>query len=495
MTLVNTHAALAQRYDAIPYATVPHPLTHPDRLATVASFLGLSAPPVANARVLEVGCGDGANLIPMAATLPDARFLGCDIAPRALESGRATIAALGHANIELVEEDLTTLAPAHGEFDFVIAHGVYSWVPPDVRDGLFALAQTRLARNGIVFVSFNALPGCRVRQAAWDVLHRHVDHLESPLARIAAARELATTIGTGNRSLHEADEAVRAEFRAIARSSDSELYHDTLAVPNDPVYFHAFNRHLMQFGLRYLAEAELHSMSAAGLSQDARALVAKLDPAAREEYLDFIRLRRFRQSLLCRVDAPADSASFAERLDAMHVGADRALLRAVANGKLPDLVRQLDPAHDGSGPIRTLLESIARNAPAAVPASSLREQAAGLASSRPFESVMTDSYVSNLVTLHVHPPSLVATASERPLAGTLARFEAATRDELTSLLHTRVKVPDANARRLLTLLDGTRDRTALATAIDGKAFGDQRAAARFVDHALAQFGRMGLLAA
>src|SRR5688500_17428070 len=129
MQLSPAHADLAQRYDAIPYATVPHPLTHPDRLATVASFLGLSPPPVGRARVLEVGCGDGANLIPMAATLPDARFVGCDLVRRALASGRTTIAALGLANIELVEEDLAALSPAHGQFDYVIAHGVYSWVP------------------------------------------------------------------------------------------------------------------------------------------------------------------------------------------------------------------------------------------------------------------------------------------------------------------------------------------------------------------------------
>ena len=496
MTLATTNAAFAQRYDAIPYETVPHPLTHPDRLATVASFLGVASSSVAQARVLEVGCGDGANLIPMAAALPAASFVGCDLSPRAVAAGRATIAALGLTNIALVEEDLTSLAPAHGQFDYLIAHGVYSWVPPAVRDGLFALAATRLAPSGLMFVSFNALPGCRVRQTAWDVLHRHVDRLEDPRARLAAARELAALIGTGNRSFHEADDAVRAEFRAIAQSSDSELCHDTLAVPNDPVYFHDFTLHAARFGLRYLAEAELHSMSAVALSPEARAFVSKLDPAAREEYLDFVRLRRFRQSLLCRVDAPSDPAPLAARLDAMHVAADRPLLQAVANGKLPDVARQFDPAHGGGGPVRMLLEHIAQRAPAALPVNTLREWLTGQALPRPLEFLLTDAYVSNLVNLHLHPPAVVAAAGKLPVAGLLARFEAATRDDLTSLLHTRVQLPDPNARRLLALLDGTRDRAALATAINGVAFGYQReSAARFVDHALIQFGRMGLLAA
>ena len=88
-------------------------------------------------------------------------------------------------NIALVAEDLAALSPAHGDFDYVIAHGVYSWVPAAVRDGLFALAARRLAPNGVMFVSYNALPGCRVRQATWDVLHWHVDTIADPRARHA----------------------------------------------------------------------------------------------------------------------------------------------------------------------------------------------------------------------------------------------------------------------------------------------------------------------
>jgi len=147
--------------------------------------------------VLEVGCNEGANLIPMAVSLPAARLVGCDLSPRALDGGRRTIDALGLANVTLVEGDLATLAPAHGHFDFIVAHGVYSWVPPDVRDALFALAAQRLARDGILYVSFNVLPGCRIRQAAWDVLHHHVDRIENAHARLDAARELARLVAAG----------------------------------------------------------------------------------------------------------------------------------------------------------------------------------------------------------------------------------------------------------------------------------------------------------
>ena len=96
--------------------------------------MGVAVPSVSQARVLEVGCGDGTNVIPMAAALPAARFVGCDLSERALAAGRRTIDALGLSNIALVQDDLRTLPLEDGDFDFIIAHGVYSWVPHDVAE-------------------------------------------------------------------------------------------------------------------------------------------------------------------------------------------------------------------------------------------------------------------------------------------------------------------------------------------------------------------------
>jgi SAM-dependent methyltransferase len=132
-------AAIAENYDAIAYDALPHPVTHPDHVAAVVTMFGLNPPPVASARVLEVGCNDGSNLLPMAARLPDASFTGCDIAPRAIRNARNAATALGLSNVDFVEADLASLEG--GPYDYIIAHGVYSWVPAPVRDALFALAR------------------------------------------------------------------------------------------------------------------------------------------------------------------------------------------------------------------------------------------------------------------------------------------------------------------------------------------------------------------
>ena len=490
-----SNAALTERYEAIAYAAVPHPLTHPDRLATVATFLGYEAPAPARCRVLEVGCNQGANLIPMAVTLPGATFVGCDLSPSAIEAGRATAAAIGAGNVELRCADLAALDPALGSFDYIVAHGVYSWVRFEVRDALLALAHARLAPQGVMFVSFNTFPGCRVRQAAWEMLHQHVDAIADPRERLAAARSMARLIADGGASQHGADDAVRAELRAIAERSDSQLFHDDLAVPNEPVYFRDFAAHAARHGLAYLAEAELHTMSAAGIAPAARQFLGTLDPLAREQYLDFVRLRRFRQSLLRRADAVASARSHAERVAHMHVSADASLVRAAQAGKLADFARDLDPARGGGGPVRRLLETLIEHAPAALPVATARAAGEGQWP-QPFELILRDAYVGAVVNLHVQPPPLVTAQGPRPRASALARWQAARGEDLTSLGHTRVRVPDPNARRLLNTLDGTRDVAALVTAAAATWPGGVREqAGAFVAHALEQFGRLGLLEA
>jgi protein-L-isoaspartate O-methyltransferase len=492
-------AALAERYDAVPYDVKPHPLTHPDRLATVATFLGYSPAPPSRCRVLEVGCNDGSNLIPMAVSLPGSTFVGCDLSPNAIAAGKATLAAIGVTNVTLLCEDLAALDPALGPFDYIVAHGVYSWVPAPVRDALFALAADRLAANGILFVSYNTFPGCRVRQAAWDMLHHHVAGIPDMRARLEAARALARLVADGGHTQHPPDDALRSEMRSIAERTDSQLFHDDLAVPNDPVHFRDFAAHAADHGLAYLAEAELHTMSAAGISAAARQFLSTLDPLAREQYLDFVRLRRFRQSLLRRQDAVASRALHGERLAAMHVSADPSLLRATEAGKLADMARELDASAVGGTAVRRLLEELVRRAPAAMSVADVRALlGAGTPAeaARPLETLLRDAYVGGVVNLHLQPPPLVGTPSDRPRASPLARWQAVQQQDLTNLVQTRVRVPDPNARRLLQLLDGTRDRKALVAATEAALPAAHRAqAAGFVDHALLQFARLGLLAA
>ena len=161
-------------YDEVLYPNAPFGQTHPDRLATLAILFGMDPAPINRCRVLELGCGDGENLIPMAFENPAAQFLGLDAAAMAIRAGKQEIATLGLANIRLEHMDIMDAGPELGTFDYVIAHGLYSWVPEPVRDKLLALAKAVLAPHGVAFVSYNALPGGRLRQMFRDMMLFHL---------------------------------------------------------------------------------------------------------------------------------------------------------------------------------------------------------------------------------------------------------------------------------------------------------------------------------
>jgi SAM-dependent methyltransferase len=492
-----SNEALAEKYDAIAYAAQSNPLTHPDHMAVVATLFGCEPAPAASCRVLEVGCNNGANLLPLAADLPDARFVGCDLSPSAIAAARTAVAELGLANVTLFEGDLSALPEALGEFDYMIAHGVYSWVAPSVRDAMLALAGRRLKRNGVLFVSYNVYPGGYVRRAAWEALHFRVDRIADPRARLRAAREFAAALAEPGITQHATDALLRNEFQRIAQTSDSTLYHDDLAEPNDPVYFHQFVTHAARHGLEFLAEADL-GLNAVMVSPPMHALMAGRDRLEREQLVDFAHLRRFRQTLLCRAGQAAELALAPERLAPMLLGASALLTRAAAEGKtLVDPQQPGTPAADDAKALQASLEWLIAIAPEAASVSAIAARLGrptGGGALRPLESILFEACVRGLLAPSLHPRGGVAVAGERPTAGSYARWQARHGVAVTNLRHETMQLRDASALRLLALLDGSRTRAQLAAemayALPGWA---PAVIAQRIDEFLTQFGRLALL--
>jgi len=485
-----TNAALADKYDAVAYDARPIPLTHPAHLAAVAAMFNATPASVATCRVLELGSNDGANLIPLAATLPEATFVGCDLAPRSVEAGNRMIADLGLTNVSLLLQDLRTLPDALGSFDYVIAHGVYSWVPAAVRDALFELAARRLAPNGVMYVSYNTYPGCRVRQAAWDILRYHTADAPDARARLEGARNIASLLADDGDTEVPVDAFLRAEFRELVGRTDSLLFHDDLGAPNDPVYFHEFVAHARRYGLAFVAEAQPWMMSTSGLAPRMRQFVAGLDPLRREQYLDFARFRRIRHSLLCRGSPDSRFTLTPPRVSGMHVGAPSALARAANDGRLPAAAGAEAPE---LALLRMLVEAWPRTVSFDDAANFLR---ARHTVARPIEALLAERWMAGEIELVSQPRPIATTAGDGPVASPVARWQATRRELLTTLRHEGVRLPDPVARELLTLLDGSRDRTALATVVAPRMPGRTVAEARaFVDDYLRQFARQALLVA
>jgi methyltransferase-like protein len=475
-------------YDAIPYPGYAFAQTHPDRLATLGSLFGLRAAPPATCRLLEIGCGDGGNLLPMALALPQASFTGIDSSADAIARAVAVATELGLDNVRFELVAIEDFAAPAASFDYAIAHGVYSWVPDPVRDGLLALSAHVLSEQGIAYVSYNALPGARVPQTLRELLALRLEGVEDPAQRIAGARRLLALLAGPDKQAT----MLGAEAAALLERPDSLLFHDALAPVNDPFFFHEFAARAATHGLQYLAEANFLEMQAGIISEELQLeLLADGDVIRQEQLLDYVKVRRFRQTLLCPAAIELDRTLELGRIAQFAVSSPAKAL--VEDAERPERVTFHAPG--GSrlttehAAVAAVLRAAGERWPACVAISEVLGDAPSQADVDTIGEALIRCYAANLVQLHVHPPAPAAAVSERPLASPLARLQARDQQSVANLRHATVPVQD-DLRRLLIALDGTRDRAALLAL-----FADDGLDAERLDASLALFARSSLLVA
>ncbi|MFO0849301.1 MAG: class I SAM-dependent methyltransferase [Gemmataceae bacterium] len=493
-------------YDAVAYRTHALPTAHPDNFYVIGSLYGLSPAPAERCRYLEVGCGTGTHLIAAALALPAARFVGVDLSAAAVERGWQVVRDLGLPNVELVHADLLAWNPGPEPFDYIAAHGVYSWVPAPVRDRLLALCQEKLAPDGLAYISYNALPGSHFRRVIWDMLKLHTRGTADPGEQIAEARGCLQFLHDGLSTSGDVwAAAIRSDVEKAIDPEDSYLlYHDDLSPTNDPMYLTDFVAHAGRYGLGYVADSQPQTQSTAGFPPAiARQLAAmqKQDPLLREQYLDFLKLRRFHRTILCRADRAPLAVPSAEAIPDLHVStmASRvtesvdlspgtAMAFGTPTGRKVTVDQPLPKA---------VLTTLCDRSPERIPFSELVEAVAGRlggsaqVNAWELANMVLDGYSNGFCDLHGHRPAIAFTPGERPAASPLARREAATGNHVTTLLHTTLRLDDEPSRRLVQLMDGTRDRAALAAGLAGLVPADQVAAG--VENSLAWLAKAGLL--
>jgi len=272
--------------------------------------------------VLELGCGAGGNLLPMAVALPGSTFVGIDTSRRAIERAQATSQRLGLTNVRFEQISIEQYDVPAGGVDYVIAHGVFSWVPEAVRASLLALCATALSDRGVAYISYNALPGGHPRQALREMLAYHVDAIEPPDQRMTAARGFLRLLAAASEADGELAKTLGPEARRLAEHVDGLFFHETLAQVNHPLYFHEFVAEAAAHGLQYLTEAEFSETQLGALPEQLQqALLTISDPLRREQYLDFLKERMFRQTLLVHDAIAVDRTPQPQRLAALAVSA------------------------------------------------------------------------------------------------------------------------------------------------------------------------------
>ncbi len=308
--------SIADSYDAIPYESTPLPDTHPGHLACLARLYGVDSVAPTRCNVLELGCASGGNLIPMAARLPNSNFLGIELSPEQAMEGAARVRDLGLSNCEIRQADILDLEDEGLRFDYIITHGVYSWAPPQVRTRIMELSSQLLSPNGVAYISYNALPGWRMRGMLRDMLLYQVRDIEAPVARLKAAQNYLSLLESG---LGESDEVhsfyLKQEIERIHHSHPSYLYHEYLEAYNEPVLLTDFIEQARRYGLDYVSDIVLKMQLPAFLGEAAERLLSAIDdPVERLQQADFLVNRNFHQSLLCHQDMQPSRSPDLEQL-------------------------------------------------------------------------------------------------------------------------------------------------------------------------------------
>lgn len=469
--------ATANPYDAVPYRALPYPFTHPRHLEAMATLFGMQPPDITRCRVLELGCAAGSNLIPQALDLPESTFLGIDLSSRQVQEGQETIEALGLRNIELRHANILDVDDGWGKFDYIISHGVFSWIPAEVQDKLLQVSADNLAPNGVAFVSYNTYPGWHLAAIVRGLMRYHAAQFDDAQAQIAQAKALLTFMADLSNKSRALGQLLHEELDLLqAVNNDSYLFHDHLETDNTPLYFHEFVERAEAKGLQYLADAQFSTMLLRNLPEKAQQALHGLPAVRQEQYMDFLRGRRFRKTLLCHRDVQVKRCVNPEGMRQFHFS-------LAGEVKTEDVdIRNEKPCQftvDGKGfctsnrltkaalmylkevhPRHVHFQELYVTALARVGTSRPGGAHDPTSSAKTLANNLLVGYTIDLLEITLHPPRCVVQVSPRPLASPLARLQAARGNRVTTQLHGTVGL-DAFGQRLLSRLDGSHRRSDL----------------------------------
>ena len=304
----NTNDVQQTIYSELGYKSMPFPYTTPATLEAYAALVGISAPNPKTARVLELGATYGGNIISQALFNPEATFVGVELSKEQVEKGNEVIAKAGLTNVALVQSDIASIGSEIGTFDYIIAHGVYSWVDDDVKDALLRLIDEHLAEDGIAYVSYNTYPGWHTMEEVRQLMmfsnrdKTQFNHKE----KVLHGKTIGSIVGSQilkYDNLKERNSKFLGALRSVMQKDEYYVGHDHLEPNNDPVYFYQFNDHLAAHNLAYLCDADLTLSMVRSFDADIADTLDKLAPndhVAQEQYLDFMLDTTFRKSIICK---------------------------------------------------------------------------------------------------------------------------------------------------------------------------------------------------
>ncbi|MDP6061235.1 MAG: class I SAM-dependent methyltransferase, partial [Pirellulaceae bacterium] len=469
---MNAQRPQVSDYDVVDFPSLPFAASHPDRMATLGLLFGMQPTDVEHCRVLEIGCGAGGNILPMATNLPDSDFVGIDLSASQIDEALQITRAVDVSNLRLEAMDLGDLDESFGKFDYVICHGVYSWTTDAAREKILSICQQNLTPQGIAYVNYNTYPGWHLQGMVRDMISYHANKFEDPKQRTTQARAMISFFETAlanDQSTYS--QLLRNELQVSRGYSDKFLFHALLNVVNHPCYLHEFVGRAKQAGMQYLGDADISLMWAAMLPPESQATLRDIsqETVDFEQHLDFLRNTMSRRSLLCHPDIKLDRtlrvASMEELLIGSNLRADPSTetigTTTKATFRAPD-GRSVSTPHPG---LQVALDHLSRCWPAPVAFEALQTEVTSRSPEHgSWQTDLLNCVAAGLIELSQRLPACDRHVEEKPRATRLARYQAVSGELITDLRHYAKDLSSLD-RVILANLDGNHDAAMLADGV------------------------------
>jgi methyltransferase-like protein/ubiquinone/menaquinone biosynthesis C-methylase UbiE len=463
-------------YDEIPYPGGVFPPTRPEHLATLGALYGMKPADVGSCRVLELGCGFGGNLVPMAHRYPEAKFVGIDLSGSSIARGQQTVRTLGVKNLELRHLDILDVGADFGEFDFIVSHGVYSWVPDHVRDKMLQIFKANLAPQGICYVSYNAFPYSHVRNVVRDMFQFHTRHISDPRQRVTQSRAILGFLSDAAEAntLHGA--MLRDQYERISKMVDEFFFHDDLNEIAEAFLLYQVAERAQKHGLQYLGDADFARSNTERYQDNVRSVLQSFpdeELVARSQYQDFIDGFGFRRTLLCHDDVVLQRTIPLEFFRRCYFTRASTPVQG-DSGATPEAELQLTTRDQSTlGISDELAKSVYRSLSGVWPRSlSFEELTRRHEQDKPdldedvLARILYKFSYNDAVAFSLYPTIESKPKANRLLASELARKQCEAGLAVTNVLHQTVRLENDDACHILQMLDGTRDLDQLVSDVD-----------------------------
>lgn len=469
-------------YDAVPYTSHIFKHSHPSQMATIATLFGLHPPSVENCKVLELGCASGTNLIAMAQGFPHSEFIGIDLSARQIQEGQERIRQMGTQNVSVKQMSILEVTPQFGKFDYIIAHGIYSWVPPAVQEKILQICRDNLTPNGLAYISYNVYPGWYTQQLFREMMLFHTQSTKDPVAKINQAKECLQLLQHLLQSEGETPyrQHLQPVLERLNKSTEDYLFHEHLEEYNQPLFFYQFVEQASRYGLHYVADTDgIALMFADTFPPKTAELLKQFDNQIHlEQYIDFLVNRMFRKTLLGLQPVPV-TRLVAQEMTRFYI-AGQFIPSATSNSNAS---APLEFTHVPSGTRVPILSPVAKAIclslgnvwPRSLSFQMLLYEIARHLSDESVKMSHNDIvnntaygllglYKRGILELQLYPLPLTITVTERPQTMPLVRWYAQRRLMVTNVYHQPYTF-GALESYILSLLDGHHNREQLANLV------------------------------